>query len=87
MKVFVILWLFNYLLYLRAKLETYSSLFPVLGFNSSKYDLNLTRKRFSDKPIVAFANRTVFIEDFYIYYQACLVLCFGIECLDSEENS
>ena len=27
----------------------------------------LTRKRFSEKPIVAFTNSTVFILDFYIY--------------------
>ena len=26
-----------------------------------------TRKRFSEKPIVAFTNSTVFILDFYIY--------------------
>ena len=56
----------KYLMYLRAKLETYCSLLPVLGFNISKYDLQLTRKRFSEKPIVAFANCTVFIQDIYL---------------------
>ena len=40
----------------------------------------ITRKRFSEKPIVAFTNRTVFTLDFYIYEHVCLVSCFGLEC-------
>ena len=43
---------------------------------------NITRKRFSEKPIVAFTNNTVFILDFCIYDKACSVLCFSLECLD-----
>ena len=45
-----------------------------------------TRKRFSENTIVAFTKSTVFILDFHIYYQACLVSCFGLECLDFEES-
>ena len=45
----------------------------------------LTRKRFSEKPIVAFTNKTV---DFYIYiWKACLVYCFGLEYLRFEGSS
>ena len=46
-----------------------------------------TRKRFSEKTIVAFTITTVLILDFYIYDQACLVSCFGLEFLDFEDSS
>ena len=35
----------KHLMHLRAKLETYCSQLPVLGFNSSKYDLNLIKQK------------------------------------------
>ena len=37
--------------------------------------------------IVAFTNSTVFLLDFYIYYYACLVSCFGLGCQDFEQSS
>ena len=43
--------------------------------------------RFSEKPIVAFTNITIFILDFSIYYLACLVSCFGFKPLEFEESS
>ena len=46
-----------------------------------------TRKRFSEKPIFAFTNSTVFILDFYIFGQPFLFSCFGLGCLDFEESS
>ena len=47
--------------------------------------LKQTTKRFSEKPIVAFTNSTVFILDFYI--TKSLVSCFDFERLDFEESS
>ena len=35
----------KHLMHLQAKLETYCSQLPVLGFNSSKYDLNLIKRK------------------------------------------
>ena len=40
-----------------------------------------TRKRFSEKPIVAFTNNTVFM------IKLVLISCCGLECLDFEESS
>ena len=46
-----------------------------------------TRKKFSEKPIEAFMNSTVFILGFYVYYLAYYASCFGLEYQDFEESS
>ena len=50
--------------------------------NSLDDPVKKTRKRFPEKPVVAFTNNTVFILDFYRF-----VSCFGLECLEFEESS
>ena len=66
------------------------NLVSMMNFDIIQFRNKQTRKRFSEKPIVAFTNSTVFILYFYniyIYDEVGLVSCFGLECLDFDESS
>ena len=64
----------QFLLSYRAKTHTQTQTHTHTHNDSNEYSIvpfsknaTITRKRFSEKPIVAFTNSTVFILDFYIY--------------------